>query len=331
MTKSKSTQACDDPYFEAVNTGEESKPIPEAIAGEATCEAVFNQGAYFSQSLLMRLKYPLIGVGGLAIIGFLWQMVDFYHSLLSIHWLLAMVFWLVLVLLAGTIGWIINSYLKNIKALDTLKRLRMVSERMRKTQGIVEKKSFIHDFKKVYRWPYHQSLLSKTLVSMPDYYSDSEAVKYLDDCFLADCDQQAQAIVIKCCRDTAVMMAFSPFASADIGLSLWRTLKMIDDISQIYGITPSLPGRIKLTNCLVRQMALTAGADLVTDQLVELMSNRLIGTLSKQAGTAFGVSLYIMRIGFHCMALCRPVAFHNDNKPHFKQALMRIMMRLKSS
>src|SRR5690554_7520572 len=81
---------------------------------------------------------------------------------------------------------------------------------------------------------------------MPDYSNDKEVIQHIDTTFLKPLDEEATRRISTYCVQTGVGVAISPWASLDMLLSLWRSIKMIDDIAQVYGVRPSLPNRLRL-------------------------------------------------------------------------------------
>lgn len=331
MTDIKS-QSSEDSYFRQRVNDNRSIPdsIPDSVTGtDQYCAERAEQLANAGQSLYSRLKYPLFGCVGLVGTLFIWKLTGLYLYLLSVYPLLALGYLIVVLLIVGFFCRAVIGYLQNNKVLDVLDELREIAEKMTRSQAINKKSYFLRKLKKLYRHRTHGLSFKQTVASLPDYCDDSEVVFYLENHFLKPIDQKAQMAVARCCRDTAVMVSLSPFAAADIFLSLYRTLRMINEVSRLYGVNPSLSGRIKLANLLLQQMTLTVGADLLADQLVEFTSNKLLGTLSKQAGVGLGVGLFTMRVGFQTMNLCRPVAFRRTNRPQFKQVMTDIFDSLR--
>jgi putative membrane protein len=148
---------------------------------------------------------------------------------------------------------------------------------------------------------------------------DSEILYLYSKEVLAPRDQQARELVIRHSSDCALMVAVSPFAAVDMGLVLWRNLKMLNDIGQLYGMPNSPFSRFKVLKRVLRNMMLVGAQELVMDAAFESMSVSLGSKLSARAAQGLGAGLISMRIGLKAMDYCRPIAFMPDEQPRISQ------------
>ena len=121
--------------------------------------------------------------------------------------------------------------------------------------------------------------------------------------------------VSKHATESAVMVALSPLAAADMALVAWRSSKMLQEVSRIYGCPQTTLGRIGLTKQVMTNMMLAGASDMLADAGAELLGKSLTATVSTKVAQGIGVGLLIARMGIQTMALCRPVEFDGDNKP----------------
>ncbi|WP_062267078.1 TIGR01620 family protein [Endozoicomonas arenosclerae] len=255
--------------------------------------------------------------GVLALVAILatWQTVEFFHFLYQSHWSLAAIFGVLvagLIAVLGKAGWEYFGYQKEFKGVD---HLQSAAEGIYQSRSSGKAKGWLSRLRQLYQNKPHQNLLDQSLSNLPDYADDAETLKHVDQHLLTRLDQQALSRITKHSQQTAVMVALSPVAILDMLLSGWRCLKMLDEICQVYGLRPSLPARIKLLKMILTQMALAGGTDLITDQLADMTSSKLIGTVSTQAATGVGIGLYTARIGFLAMEQCRPIPFVEGKRP----------------
>ncbi|WP_263079010.1 TIGR01620 family protein [Endozoicomonas sp. Mp262] len=320
----------DDRYFKPLPDGNDPD-IPESVTGEdAEHQQPDNPFPINSNALSTGTwKLPLAGITALILLVFAWELSQLYQYLKSIHWLLSLCYLGLLTLIAGLCANSTRRYLNNIKKLNSACELRQLAGQMLETHSTIHKQSFLKKIHCFYSNQQHDALLAKSLQTLPDYCDDHETVTHISQHFLNPLDNQALASIARCSRDNAVFISLSPYVTADMVLSLWRTLKMIDEVSRIYGIAPTLPGRFKLGRQLLEQMAMTASADILVDQLMDFTSNKLANTLSKQAATGVGLGLYSMRIGFYAMKTCRPVPFQDNTQPNLKKVWIDIIKSIR--
>ncbi|USE39849.1 TIGR01620 family protein [Endozoicomonas sp. SCSIO W0465] len=193
--------------------------------------------------------------------------------------------------------------------------LREQAVRFHDQRTAVLKHHWLPQLRKLYQGKPQQVLLEQVLSEMPDYSDDREVLSHLDVHFFQKLDHQALTRISQHSQQVALMVALSPFAAVDMLLSVWRSIRMLDEICQVYGVRPSLPARSHLLTMVLEQMALAGAAELLSDQLADFTSNRLLGMVSSQAASGVGVGIYSARIGLRALALCRPVPFADDQKP----------------
>ncbi|WP_252176578.1 TIGR01620 family protein [Endozoicomonas sp. 4G] len=270
--------------------------------------------------------------GVLALIAILatWQTVEFFHFLSQTHWSLATVFGLLVAGLMGVLGKAVWEYFGYQQDFKSVNQLQSGAESIVKVRSCGQSKSWLAKLNALYRNKPHQLLLEKALSTLPDYADDTETLQHLDKQLFNHLDEQAVARISQHSQQTAIMVAISPLALLDILLSGWRCLKMLDEICQIYGLCPSLPARMKLLKMALTQMALAGSTELITDQLVDLASSKLISTISTQAATGAGMGFYTARIGLLAMELCRPVPFAEGQRPGMGKMTKEIISSIRA-
>jgi putative membrane protein len=128
--------------------------------------------------------------------------------------------------------------------------------------------------------------------SLPDYSNDSEVIDHIDRVFIQPLDEEALRRVSKACKQTVIAVAMSPWASLDMAFSLWRSIKMIEDVAQVYGMRPSLYNRYKLVKSVIHQLVFVG----VTESVMDSVSDVVSGGLSDSALTPL-MSVGSARIG----------------------------------
>lgn len=146
-------------------------------------------------------------------------------------------------------------------------------------------------------------------------HNDRELIQIYSQTVLEGLDELALQAISKHATESAVMVALSPLAAADMALVAWRSSKMLQEVSRIYGCPQTTLGRIGLTKQVMTNMMLAGASDMLADAGAELLGKSLTATVSTKVAQGIGVGLLIARMGIQTMKLCRPVEFTNDNKP----------------
>ena len=166
-------------------------------------------------------------------------------------------------------------------------------------------------------------------------HNDREVIQIYSQTVLEGLDEMALEVISKHATESAVLVALSPLAAADMALVAWRSSKMLQEVSRVYGCPQSALGRISLTKSVMTNMMLAGASDMLADAGAELLGKSLTATVSTKVAQGIGVGLLIARMGIQTMKLCRPIEFTDDNKPklsYIRKALyQRITTILKKS
>jgi len=273
----------------------------------------------------IRFLKPFAKLAGCTLMAIsVWEMVRFVDSLMTIHPLLGLMATALVLSLLVMLLLALRSYKNSMSELASVNRFQHRSRQMTGEETFGKSTGFINDLKKLYEDKPHEKLLAKSVASLPDYSGDSEVLEHLSAHFLISLDDRAIEIVSRYSKQAGLLVALSPLAIADMLLSLWRMLKMVDEIAQVYGLRPSLPGRIRLMRKLFNAMALAGVSDMAADIIADYSSASLAGIVSTRMGQGIGVGLYVARVGIHTMGLCRPIPFNEQNRPRLKNVLLTL-------
>jgi len=172
----------------------------------------------------------------------------------------------------------------------------------------------------------------RCLEQLPDYSNDREVVEHIERVFLQPLDKEALRRVSNYSLQTGTTVAVSPWASLDMLLSLWRSIKMIDDIAQVYGMRPSMVNRYKLLKLVIHQLVFVAVSEVVIDQVMEEFgSSTLTGMAGARLGQGLGAGIYTAKIGVAAMKVCRPMVFSKDKQPTIRSIIAELILRMKAT
>lgn len=313
------------------NQDEALQEVPEAItAGESLPHISEYSGISLEALPVKGLKSFLYGFGVLVTVLISWEVVAVLKSALEIHWLLAGSFALLLVLVSGLALRALRSYLSDQESLESLGNMQKKSSRLKGVHDVGNGSVFINELKQFYIDKPQFVYLQRCVDTLPDYSNDREVIAHIDRAFLQPLDKEALRRISSFSLQTGAAVAVSPWASLDMLLSLWRSIKMIDDVAQVYGLRPSLANRYRLLRLVIHQLAFVGASEIVIDQLVdEFGSSTLTSIASARVGQGLGAGIYTARIGIAAMKVSRPIEFSKDNQPKTKSIIRPMIEKIK--
>jgi len=152
-----------------------------------------------------------------------------------------------------------------------------------------------------------QTLVQTWQHGVDDHYTNNEVIALFEHKVLAAVDQQALSLIGQHASASAVMIAVSPFALMDMLIVLWRNLRMLSQLSELYGVPLGYWGRIALIKQIFRSMLIAGAAELVSDAGNYALSAGITGKLSTRVAQGLGAGVMTSRIGLKAMAACRPM------------------------
>ena len=125
------------------------------------------------------------------------------------------------------------------------------------------------------------------LGQLDESHSDREVLTLYSQLVLGERDKLAQARVAKWSGEAAVLVALSPLATVDMMLMLWRNLRMIEDIADVYAIELGYWSRIRLIRQVFRNMLYAGATELVTEVGMDLLASLNLSGFTAGSHTLF--------------------------------------------
>ncbi|MEI6984887.1 MAG: TIGR01620 family protein [Rhodospirillaceae bacterium] len=161
--------------------------------------------------------------------------------------------------------------------------------------------------------------------AVTDAHNDGEVVALIDRQVMAGIDQLAYASVLRASRDTALATALSPSAALDVAIVLWRNLKMVREVSTLYGARPGHFGCWRLMRRMLANLAVAGAAESVGHVAADVLGGSLAAAISSRLGQGMINGLLTARVGLAAMNLCRPISFTAENKPTLRRIRNELM------
>jgi putative membrane protein len=294
-------------------SAKEFKPDTEFTELETlSLDAVEQIETIIRPSRKSRLGYSMLAAsfGGLVT----WQLGDmFYSAYTTQDWL--SLGWAGFVASLSMFG--LARIIKELRALRKLRHhftLQEQAEDIIKRNSVGQAESFCYALAKNAGQTVDNSTLSAWKNQIHDAHSDAEVFDLYDNIVMKQQDQLALNTISKYSSESAILVAISPLAIADMLLVGWRSLKMVDELSAIYGVSLGYWARIRLLKSMVKNMAFAGATELAIDSGMDMLSASIASKLSARAGQGIGVGILNARLGVQALTLLRPLPwFPNRN------------------
>lgn len=139
------------------------------------------------------------------------------------------------------------------------------------------------------------------------HFTPADVFQLYEHQVLRDMDERAKKVIVKRSRENGVIVALSPVAWLDMFLTLARSLRMIREISEIYGLRAGVWGRMQLYRRVARNLILIGMTDLATDAAVDVIGAGVAGKLSASLGQGVAAGIYSTRLGYMTVKAVRPL------------------------
>ncbi len=187
-------------------------------------------------------------------------------------------------------------------------------EALLKSDSFGKAKPFCESLAKQSAMPGKTPSYDRWVNSISSSHTDAEVAELYDAIVIADLDKKAQQVVTKISGESALLVAASPLAIADMLLVAWRSFKMLDELAKIYGVQLGYWSRLKLFKFTLINMAAAGASEIIAEASMDLLSMDLAGKVSTRAAQGIGVGILTARLGLKAMSLLRPMPWSNDRK-----------------
>ncbi|MDU0355603.1 TIGR01620 family protein [Paraglaciecola aquimarina] len=162
----------------------------------------------------------------------------------------------------------------------------------------------------------HQARVQAWRSQLEDHLTDNEVLCLFENQVLSPVDKLAIKTMTKNASAAGVMIAVSPFALLDMAIVLWRNIRMINQVSEVYGVKVGYWGRIKLIKNIFHTMVYAGAAEILSDAGNYALGAGITGKLSSRIAQGLGASVLTARIGLRAMSECRPMPCLSVSKPN---------------
>lgn len=108
--------------------------------------------------------------------------------------------------------------------------------------------------------------------------------------------KQAETLIQPAMLQAAGMSLISPNNHIHSLVLLWRSLKLVRDIAQVYGVRPGFFGSLQLLRLAIENMVIQQGVDMIIDVGVSRVGHGLLSNVIEQGSAATTTSLLLRRL-----------------------------------
>ena len=165
-----------------------------------------------------------------------------------------------------------------------------------------------------------------------DPHDDNETVRLVDRLLVQPIDRTAYQEVLRASRDAAVATAVSPSAMIDVLLMLWRSLRLMRVIGQLYGARPGALATVRLLRRAAANALVAGGVESGDSMVAEALGGTFVAAISARLSQGLLNGVLTGRLGLAAMEGCRPIPFSPANRPslaEIRKSLLQVARQAK--
>lgn len=310
---------------------EEPEQLPRSITtGESLPNTVSFSELRLPVFRLRLWKPALLAALALTFGAVFWELRQFFYWAADMHWSLGLLAGVIIGALVLTMASAVWEYFRAGKPLRKLQKTQQLAAQVRDSRATDAVEPLNQQLRALFDGKPQGALLARVQEETPDYYDNSELLKHLELNFFEALDQEALRRIVRHATTTGALVGLSPFTTLDVLVALRQSMRMIDDVAQIYGVRPSVVVRWRLFKKILALVAYSGASEYAVSELwPELVGDSMLSTVSARLGQGMGASLFMARIGLAAVHSCRPIPFSEKQRPKLGALTRRIAASLK--
>ena len=310
---------------------DEPEQLPRSITtGESLPNTISFSELRLPVFRLRMWKPALLAALALAFGAVFWELRQFFYWAADMHWSLGLLAGVIIGALVLTMASAVWEYFRAGKPLRKLQKTQDLAAQVRDSRATDAVEPLNQQLRELFDGKPQGALLARVQEETPDYYDNSELLKHLELNFFQALDQEALRRIVRHATTTGALVGLSPFTTLDVLVALRQSMRMIDDVAQIYGVRPSVVVRWRLFKKILALVAYSGASEYAVSELwPELVGDSMLSTVSARLGQGMGASLFMARIGLAAVHSCRPIPFSEKQRPRLGALTRRIAASLK--
>lgn len=144
---------------------------------------------------------------------------------------------------------------------------------------------------------------------------------------LGPLDAQAKRAIASAARQVSVVTALSPRAIVDVAFVIFAAVRLLRQVSGIYGGRPGTLGFLRLARAAFGHLAVTGGVAVGDSLLQQVLGLGLAARISAKLGEGVLNGLMTARFGLAALAVCRPLPFVHEPPPRVGDVAGELLSR----
>lgn len=207
-----------------------------------------------------------------------------------------------------------------------ISKLQEMAEIARNTNDAKAAKQVISSLHKLYS---DRDDLKWGLAALKEHDSDiidgSDRINLAERDLLLTIDENAGLVIAATSRRVTLLTAVTPTAILDVLFVAAQNMRMLRQLSVLYGGRPGTFGTLKLTGMVISHLAVTGGLALTDNLIQQFVGKGVLGRLSARFGEGAVNGILTTRIGLSALDLIRPIPFSQGTKPKLSDALKNLV------
>ncbi|MEO1490582.1 MAG: TIGR01620 family protein [Pseudomonadota bacterium] len=298
------------------------------------------EGSATEQAILSAARPPRWGIGRMVVwltgaFVMLWlgvAVTDFVTALFARHSWLG---WVGSALLVGLVIVLIVLILREIAALSRLGRIETVrrdADDVHETGSAEALARVMRGLDRLYRArPDLEWARERVETALADTPDPGARLSIAEQEYLTELDRRAEAAVTRAARTVAAATALIPLALADVLAALFGNLRMVREISEIYGGRAGWLGSWRLMRTVAAHLVATGAVAAADDMLGPLVGGGVLGKISRRFGEGAVNGALTARVGVSAIEVCRPLPFCELDRPSASGLVLQALKAWRSS
>ncbi len=128
-------------------------------------------------------------------------------------------------------------------------------------------------------------------------------------------DSKARELVLSSAKRVSLVTAISPRALVDLAYVAYENMRLIRQLSELYGGRPGTLGIMRLARNVIAHLAVTGSIAVGDSVIQQFVGQGLAAKLSSRLGEGVVNGLLTARVGISAIDLCRPMPFAYQKRP----------------